>query len=129
MLYILEQILWHTNYNLESVVTLVNVYQLEKLLIESEYNEYKTAKLLHGFRHGFSLGYKGDTNIQQTVAKLKLHVGSKTELWNKVMKEVGAKRFAGPFKEPPFENFIQSLIGLVSKDRGENTTDISPVIS
>ena len=31
------------------------------------------------------------------------------------MKEVKAKRFAGPFKNIPFENYIQSPIGLVPK--------------
>ena len=47
--------------------------------------------------------------------------GQETEiiLWNKVMKEVKEKRFAGPFKEIPFEHFIQSPIGLVPKDGGK----------
>ena len=42
-------------------------------------------------------------------------------LWNKVMKEVEAKRFAGPFEKIPFDNFIQSPIGLVPKDGGKST--------
>ena len=37
------------------------------------------------------------------------------------MKEVKLNRYAGPFAEPPFEFFIQSLIGLVPKDNGTNT--------
>ena len=39
------------------------------------------------------------------------------------MKEVQAKRFAGPFKEKdiPFKHFIQSPIGLVPKDGGNST--------
>ena len=37
------------------------------------------------------------------------------------MTEVEAKRFAGPFEEPPFEHFIQSPIGLVPKDKGKKT--------
>ena len=39
------------------------------------------------------------------------------------MKEVKAKRYAGPYKfeEIPFENFIQSPIGLVPKDGGKDT--------
>ena len=32
------------------------------------------------------------------------------------MKEVGEGCFAGPFHQPPFENFVQSPIGLVPKD-------------
>ena len=46
-----------------------------------------------------------------TAPNLKLTVGNETILWNKVMKEVKAKRYAGPFTE----DFIQSPIGLVPK--------------
>ena len=52
---------------------------------------------------------------------MKFQVGNPTILWNKVMKEVKLKRYAGPFTAPPFENFIQSPIGLVSKDGGRDT--------
>ena len=52
---------------------------------------------------------------------LKLNVGSKTELWNKVMKEVKEKRYAGPYHKIPFEYYIQSPIGLVPKDHGKST--------
>ena len=37
------------------------------------------------------------------------------------MKEVRLKRYAGPFEDPPFKDFIQSPIGLVPKDNGKNT--------
>ena len=37
------------------------------------------------------------------------------------MKEVKLKWYAGPFKEIPFDNYIQSLIGLVPKDNGKDT--------
>ena len=36
------------------------------------------------------------------------------------MKEVKAKRYAGPFTDIPFDNFIQSPIGLVPKDGGKD---------
>ena len=35
------------------------------------------------------------------------------------MKEVKLGRYAGPFEKIPFENFIQSLIGLVPKAGGQ----------
>ena len=35
--------------------------------------------------------------------------------------KVKLKQFAGPFKSPPFEYFIQSPIGLVDKDHGKST--------
>ena len=37
------------------------------------------------------------------------------------MKEVHLKRVAGPFKEIPFTNFIQSPIGLVPKAGSDQT--------
>ena len=52
---------------------------------------------------------------------LMLRVGDKYDLWGKVMKEVEAKRYAGPYQEIPFEHFIQSPIGLVPKDKGTKT--------
>ena len=38
------------------------------------------------------------------------------------MKEVQARRYAGPFANPPFDDhFIQSPIGMVPKDGGKQT--------
>ena len=37
------------------------------------------------------------------------------------MKEVQAKRYAGPYEQIPFDNYIQSPIGLVPKDQGRKT--------
>ena len=37
------------------------------------------------------------------------------------MVEVQAGRYADPFKNVPFDNFIQSPIGLVPKDKGKKT--------
>ena len=36
------------------------------------------------------------------------------------MKEVQLKQYAGPFETIPFDNFIQSPIGLVEKDQGND---------
>ena len=58
--------------------------------------------------------------MRRTSPNLKFHIGNENILWNKVMKEVKLKRYAGPFRHPPFENFIQSPIGLVPKDGGKN---------
>ena len=63
-----------------------------------------------------ALGYCGETNnIRRFAPNLKLRIGSKVKLWNKVMKEVKAGRYAGPYEEVPFKNVIQSPIGLVPK--------------
>ena len=59
--------------------------------------------------------------MQQSKPNLPLTVGDHIDLWNKVTKEVKLKRFAGPFKKPPYDNFIQSPIGLAAKDNGKDT--------
>ena len=61
---------------------------------------------------------KGKVKVQKKAPNLKLRVGNKIELWNKVVKE---GRYAGPFKEIPYDYFIQSPIGLVPKDHGVKT--------
>ena len=76
---------------------------------------------MEGFKEGFDLGYRGPEEIRQKANNLKFTIGNKTELWNKVMKEVKEKRYAGPFKDIPFDNYIQSPIGLVPKDGGKKT--------
>ena len=76
---------------------------------------------MNGFRYGFDLHFTGNREVKQKAPNLKLRVGSKLELWNKVMKEVQAKRYAGPYENVPYENFIQSPIGLVPKDQGKKT--------
>ena len=81
----------------------------------------KTDFLVQGFKNGFELGYEGPQEIHQESKNLKFTIGDKIELWNKVMKEVKENRYAGPFKNIPFKNYIQSPIGLVPKDGGKKT--------
>ena len=107
--------------DLENIITPVEVDNLDRLLKLSQYDTKKSEFLVNGFREGFDLGYRGPEEIQQTSQNLKFTVGDKIELWNKVMKEVKEKRYAGPFKEIPFKNYIQSPIGLVPKDGGKKT--------
>ena len=111
----------YSNLDLTSVVSPVDVDKLEQLLIESEYDASKTKYLINSFRNGFDLGYRGQVKVKRTAPNLKLRMGSPTILWNKVMKEVKERRYAGPFSQIPFEHYIQSPIGLVSKDGGANT--------
>ena len=73
------------------------------------------------FKNGFDLGYRGDENVRLTAPNLKFVIGDEVELWNKVMTEVELKRYAGLFEKIPFDNFIQSPIGLVPKDGGAKT--------
>ena len=117
-----DHILDFKNNNLKDIVTPVKADKLKELLQTYKYDIHKTEFLFKGFSEGFSLKYKGPLNKAKRLApNLKLRVGSKLELWNKVMKEVELGRFAGPFETPPFDHFVQSPIGLVPKDKGTKT--------
>ena len=112
----------YTNFDIHSVVTPVKADRLNELLIETDYPEAERNFIVKGFKDGFDIGYRGRTDdIQRTAPNLKITVGSETILWNKIMKEVKLKRFAGPFLRSPFKNFIQSPVGLVPKDGGKDT--------
>ena len=114
--------LYYENFDLDQVKTPVNVEAFEKLLLLSGYDEGEMQFLIDGFRNGFSIGYQGPKDVKITAPNLKFRqVGNNTILWNKVMKEVKEKRYAGPFENIPFDNFIQSTIGLVPKDGGKDT--------
>ena len=116
-----EEILQYENLDLNTLVTPVKVDNFRKLLIETDYSKSLTDYVCSGFESGFSLEFEGELKGQFTARNLRLQVGSKVELWNKVMAEVRDKRFAGPFENPPFKDFIQSPIGLVPKDKGKKT--------
>ena len=76
---------------------------------------------MDGFTNGFSIEYHGDEQVKLMADNLKFTIGDEVDLWNKVMKEVKLKHYAGPFKEIPYENnYIQSPIGLVPKDNGKD---------
>ena len=112
---------YYENFDLENIITPVNYKILHEVLTEAKYDEDKTRFLVEGFRRGFSIEYKGPKIIQQEAPNLKIRIGTEVDLWNKVMKEVKMKRYAGPFSEVPFQNYIQSPIGLVPKDKGKST--------
>ena len=117
-----KEVLVFENFDLESIKTPVNVEVFNQLLQESRYNTEETEFLIDGFRNGFSIGYSGPEDVKITSPNLKFReVGNPITLWNKVMKEVKEKRYAGPFEEIPFDTFIQSPIGLVPKDGGKDT--------
>ena len=103
------------------IVTPVNAERFKELLVQFQYDPVETQFIFNGFKNGFDLGYRGPTeNIQRVAPNLKFRIGNPTMLWNRVMKEVKLKRYAGPFQKPPFQNFIQSPIGLVPKDSGKD---------
>ena len=107
---------------MDRIVTPVRAEVFKDLLQSAGYDPKNTEYLYEGFKNGFDLQYQGPlTKAKRLAPNLKLRVGSPIELWNKVMKEVELGRYAGPFKDPPFEHFVQSPIGLVPKDKGKKT--------
>ena len=91
--------------------------EFKHILAVSKYDKLKSIKLVNGFTCGFDLGYRGPENRCDEADNIpfKPGVGSETEMWNKIMKEVKEHRYAGPFKRVPFKNYVQSPIGLVPK--------------
>lgn len=73
---------------------------------------------MDGFQNGFSLQFTGSREGYHRLNNLRLRVGNKKILWDKIMKEVKAKRYCGPFKDWPKldGNYgYQNPIGLVPK--------------
>ena len=105
----------HWNWDLESIVTPLNIIKYEQLLRESNFDGQETAFLLHGFRCGFNIGYNGPKKRRNLSKNIPFTVGNWEILWGKIMKEVKVGRFAGPFSKPPFEFVVQSPISLVPK--------------
>ena len=118
---ILEKPLYSENFDLENMITPVNADLYECLLIQAEYPANKIKYLVVGFMNGFDIGYRGPSNVKRKARNLKFTIGDEVILWNKRMKEVQLKRFAGPYKNIPFEHYIQSPVGLVPKDNGAST--------
>ena len=109
-----------SNYDLKNIVTPINVHELEILLKESNYDRTKSKFLIEGFKNGFDMQYQGPRNCRHLSNNIPLNVGTRADLWRKIMKEVRLGRYAGPFESPPYKYFIQSPIRLVPKDGGKD---------
>ena len=71
---------------------------------------------MKGFTEGFDLGYRGPMERKDNAANIPLrNMGTPSDLWDKLMKEVKLNRYAGPFDSIPYHFYIQSPIGLVPK--------------
>ena len=84
--------------NWQNVVTPIKVNRLYQLLVQAGFDLEKVNQLQLGFSQGFDIGYQGPAKRKNTSNNLPIRIGSKTELWNKVMKEVKAGQYAGPFE-------------------------------
>ena len=112
----MEEMLHAENYNLTDIITPINVDTFARLLREAGYLEHKTVFFEQGFSSGFDIGYNGPKNRQSFSENIPLKLGTKTQLWNKIIKEVQLGRVAGPYDQVPFKNFMQSPVGLAPKE-------------
>lgn len=106
---------------MNAVVTPINVSKFQELLQLSNYDQVETKFLVDGFTNGFSLGYTGPRDVKIDSNNLKFRVGNKFDLWDKIMTEVEAKRYVGPFDSPEMifpSGYIVSPCGLVPKANG-----------
>ena len=110
-----KEVKYAQNHNLDSITTPLNVGCFQELLEQTNYDKAEMDFLVNGFTEGFDIGYRGVENHQSTSKNIPFTVGDKVELWNKIMKEVEAGRYAGPYERIPFQNYIQSPVGLVPK--------------
>ena len=85
------------------------------MLKQSGYDKSESEFIINGFTHGFPIHYNGPVNHRDTSNNLPLKCGTAFDLWEKVMKEVSQKHFAGPFDTIPFDTYVQSPIGLINK--------------
>ena len=97
------------NFDLTNIYTPVWTDVLKEMLELSDYDTGETDYLLSGFSQGFDLEYAGDWSHRDTSNNLPFRegVGDSVDLWNKMIKEVKLKRFAGLYSQIPFDNFVQ----------------------
>ena len=96
-----REILFYENYDLENLVTPVDVNRFNQLLIDSGCEEKLRSEVIDGCRNGFDLGYEGLQDVKLESPNLRFCVGDEIDLWNKVMKGVKLKRYVGLFEKPP----------------------------
>lgn len=106
---------------MDKIVTPINADILEQLLHESNYNREKRDYLINGFCKGFSIEYTGPQKRQDYSKNLLLRSGTKTMLWNKLIKEVQLNRICGPFTTIPYDTWIQSPVTLIPKNSGKDS--------
>ena len=100
----------------------VKVEVLISMLKETNYDETEVEYLKKGFLEGFDIGYKGPQTRQSKARNIPLRIGNEVKLWNKLMKELKAQRVAGLYDNIPYDNYIQSPIGLVPKSGNTEKT-------
>ena len=109
-----------SDFDLEGIVTPIDVNKLRRLLNGTGYDPMKAQELIKGFEEGFDIGYRGPSKRKNMSSNIPLRIGTEIDLWNKIMKEVKLSRVAGPYDTIPYsDTYMQSPIGLVPKAGGQ----------
>ena len=98
------------------VNTFVNIPRLHHLLLEYP-NQSLVQFVLHGFHHGFNLGFRGLMN-EQPLKNNKSARENPEEVSKAIAKEIQRGHTAGPFPQPPFSHCHVSPIGAAPKPDG-----------
>jgi hypothetical protein len=83
------------------------------------YDKQQTVKFVNGFKFGFRLGFQRDTTTSSSAQNVKNHksaLQNREQVFLKLAKESIKNRIAGPFRQPPFQNWNCSPLGLVPKN-------------
>ena len=107
--YFIDDMMECHDYNWNQIQTPINVPVLKDLLQKSDYSKEKLQFIIKGFTQGFNIGYQGPEDRTDESRNIPLQIGSQTEMWNKLTKEVNLHRIAGPYtkEQLPFKNYIQ----------------------
>ena len=110
-------VLYYHNFDISTIHTPIDAYRYDQLLKMSKYDVQLSQYLVNRFTEGFDIGYRGPMRRQDSSNNLPFRdgVGDKINMWNKIMKEIKEKHYAGPFDVIPLIYFVQSPIGLVAK--------------
>ena len=92
------------------------MFNLETLL-KGYPNKYLVEFMLHGFRYGFNLGFRGTIN-EQPLRNNKSARDMPEKVSAAIAKEVQRGHTAGPFTQPPFPHCHISPIGAAPKPDG-----------
>ena len=95
--------------------TTVKVNQLAHFL--EGYDSNLKNNLVQGFTSGFKINSSLDKNVVNIPKNHKSATGNLEVVTQKINKEIQKGMIKGPFKEPQFNNFICSPLGLVPRKR------------
>ena len=105
---------------IDNIVIPIRFNVLHQYLVKTKYDIDETTFLVSEFKKCFNIRYQGPVERRDESNNIPFTVGNRSDMLQKIMKEVQAGRFVGPFEKNsiPYEYYVQSPIGLVPKSGG-----------